>query len=118
MSKISISIQETSNPKIIKFETDSFLTKYESFEFANIDDAKNSPLAQQLFHLPFVKKVYISGNFVAIERYDIIEWSAVQTEVSEHPVIPRLTIKLLFKRIRLAEKGWLNRLSPTAIRAV
>ena len=83
MSKISISIQETSNPKIIKFETDSFLTKYESFEFANIDDAKNSPLAQQLFHLPFVKKVYISGNFVAIERYDIIEWSAVQTEVSE-----------------------------------
>ena len=83
MTKINVSIQETSNPKIIKFETDSFLTKYESFEFANIDDAKNSPLAQQLFHLPFVKKVYISGNFVAIERYDIVEWKAVQTEVGE-----------------------------------
>ena len=83
MTKINVSIQETSNPKIIKFETDSFLTKYESFEFANIDDAKNSPLAQQLFHLPFVKKVYISGNFVAIERYDIVEWNAVQTEVGE-----------------------------------
>ncbi|MDC1195669.1 NifU family protein [Flavobacteriaceae bacterium] len=80
---MNVSIQETSNPKIIKFETDSFLTKYESFEFANIDDAKNSPLAQQLFHLPFVKKVYISGNFVAIERYDIVEWNAVQTEVGE-----------------------------------
>ena len=83
MKNISVSVQETSNPKIIKFETDSFLTKYESFEFSNIDDAKNSPLAQQLFHLPFVKKVYISGNFVAIERYDIVEWSAVQTEVGE-----------------------------------
>lgn len=83
MTKINVSIQETSNPKIIKFETDSFLTKYESFEFANIDDAKNSPLTQQLFHLPFVKKVYISGNFVAIERYDIVEWNAVQTEVGE-----------------------------------
>jgi Fe-S cluster biogenesis protein NfuA len=83
MKKITLSINETSNPKIIKFETDSFLTKYESFEFSNIDDAKNSPLAQQLFHLPFVKKVYISGNFVAIERYDIVEWSAVQTEVGE-----------------------------------
>jgi len=83
MKKINISIQDTSNPKIIKFETDSFLTKYESFEFSNIDDAKNSPLAQQLFHLPFVKKVYISGNFIAIERYDIIEWDAVQTEVAE-----------------------------------
>jgi len=83
MNKITVSIQKTSNPKIIKFEADTSLIKYESFEFSNIDDAKNSPLAQQLFHLPFVKKVYISVNFVAIERYDIVEWSAVQTEVGE-----------------------------------
>tara|TARA_B110000967_G_scaffold210029_1_gene269694 strand:- start:4429 stop:5328 length:900 start_codon:yes stop_codon:yes gene_type:complete len=83
MTPFTISIQQTSNPKIIKFETNSFLTKYESFEFSNIDDAKNSPLAQQLFHLPFVKKIYISGSFIAIERYDIIEWDAVQTEVGE-----------------------------------
>jgi len=83
MTPFTVSIHQTTNPKIIKFEANSFLTKYESFEFSNIDDAKNSPLAQQLFHLPFVKKVYISGNFVAIERYDIIEWSDVQTEVGE-----------------------------------
>ena len=83
MKKTTVSIQETSNPKIIKFETNSFLTKYESFEFSNIDEAKNSPLAQQLFHLPFVKKVYLSGNFIAIERYDIVEWSDVQKEVGE-----------------------------------
>jgi len=83
MTPFTVSIQQTSNPKIIKFETDSFLTKYESFEFSNIDDAKNSPLAKQLFHLPFVKKVYISGSFIAIESYDIIEWDAVQTEVGE-----------------------------------
>lgn len=81
MKKINVSIQETSNPTILKFEADSFLTNYQSFEFNNIDDAKNSPLAQQLFYLPFVKKVYISGNFVAIERYNIVEWSNVQEEV-------------------------------------
>lgn len=82
MNKINVSIQETSNPSILKFETNTFLTKYESFEFNNIEDAKNSPLAQQLFYLPFVKKIYISGNFIAIERYDIIEWADVQNEVS------------------------------------
>lgn len=82
MNKINVSIQETSNPSILKFETSSFLTKYESFEFNNIDDAKNSPLAQQLFYLPFVKKIYISGNFIAIERYDIVKWADVQNEVS------------------------------------
>lgn len=82
MNKINVSIQETSNPAILKFETNTFLTQYESFEFNNIDDAKNSPLAQQLFYLPFVKKIYISGNFIAIERYDIVEWEDVQNEVS------------------------------------
>ncbi|MGB0456110.1 MAG: NifU family protein [Flavobacteriaceae bacterium] len=83
MSNIQITPQETSNPKILKFEASSFLVQYNSFEYVNIDEAKNSPLAQQLFYLPFVKKVYISGNFVAIERYDIVSWSDVQNEVAE-----------------------------------
>lgn len=82
MSNIQITPQETSNPKILKFEASSFLVQYNSFEYANIDEAKNSPLAQQLFYLPFVKKVYISGNFIAIERYDIVSWSDVQNEVA------------------------------------
>ncbi|MEC8724210.1 MAG: NifU family protein [Bacteroidota bacterium] len=77
-----ITPQETSNPKILKFEANQFILQYDSFEYSNIDEAKESPLAQQLFYLPFVKKVYISGNFVAIERYDIVEWDAVKTEVS------------------------------------
>lgn len=82
MSTIQITPQETNNPKILKFEASSFLVQYNSFEYANIDEAKNSPLAQQLFYLPFVKKVYISGNFVAIERYDIVAWNDVQNEVA------------------------------------
>ena len=82
MSNIQITPQETSNPKILKFEASSFLVQYNCFEYANIDEANNSPLAQQLFYLPFVKKVYISGNFVAIERYDIVSWSDVQNEVA------------------------------------
>jgi NFU1 iron-sulfur cluster scaffold homolog, mitochondrial len=83
MRNISVSIQETSNPAIMKFEANSFLTQYQSFEYNNIDEAKNSPIAQQLFYLPFVKKLYISGNFIAIERYDIITWPEVQEEVRE-----------------------------------
>ncbi|MCD2258676.1 NifU family protein [Psychroserpens luteolus] len=82
MKNYSISIKETTNPTILKFETDQFITQHESFEFNNIDEAKSSPLAQQLFYLPFVKKVYISGNFIAIERYNIVEWKDVQDEVA------------------------------------
>ena len=82
MDSFKITIQETNNPKILKFEANQFLVQVDSYEYSNIDDAKAAPLAQQLFHLPFVKKVYISGNFVAIERYDIIEWEDVKNEVA------------------------------------
>lgn len=83
MEKFLVNIKETNTQTIIKFETNQFLTNHESFEFDNIDDAKNSPLAQQLFYLPFVKKVYISMNFIAIERFNIVEWSDVQNEVAK-----------------------------------
>lgn len=82
MSKTKISIVPTSNEAILKFEADRFLTNHNSFEFNNIDDAKHSPLAQQLFYLPFVKKVYIASNFIAIERFNIVTWKDVQDEVA------------------------------------
>ena len=80
---IKVSIVPTANDAIVKFETNEFLTQHNSYEFNNIDEAENSPLAQQLFYLPFVKKVYIASNFVAIERYNIVDWKDVQDEVAE-----------------------------------
>ena len=81
MSKIVI--KETQNPSILKFEFEDFITKNESFEFKNIDETKNSPLAQQLFYLPFVKTVYVSGNFIAIEKFSIVEWEDVKDAVAD-----------------------------------
>jgi len=80
---MKITIKETQNPTILKFEFPDFITKNENFEFKNIDETKNSPLAQQLFYLPFVKTVYISGNFIAIERFSIVEWKDVQEDVAQ-----------------------------------
>ena len=81
MSKITI--KQTQNPSILKFEFDDFITQNQSYEFKNIDEAKNSPLAEQLFYLPFVKTVYISGNFIAIEKFSIVAWEDVQDAVGE-----------------------------------
>lgn len=78
-----ITIRETQNPTILKFEFEDFITKNDSFEFKNIDETKNSPLAQELFYLPFVKTVYISGNFIAIEKFSIVEWEDVKDAVAE-----------------------------------
>ncbi|SFA78602.1 Fe-S cluster biogenesis protein NfuA, 4Fe-4S-binding domain [Flavobacterium swingsii] len=78
-----ITIKDTNNPNIQKFEFSYFITPNQSYEYKNIDEASQSPLAQQLFYLPFVKTVYISGNFVAIEKYNIVEWEDVKYDVAE-----------------------------------
>lgn len=82
MPQINITVQPTSNVNIVKFVVNSFLTQATSYEFNNIDEAKPSPIAQQLFYLPFVKTVYISQNFIAIEKYTIVDWEDVQDEVA------------------------------------
>ncbi len=82
MGNISFQIEQTANDSIIKFTTTNMLVEG-SYQYNNIDEAKNSPLAQQLFHLPFVKRVFISANFIALERFDIVKWNDVENEVKE-----------------------------------
>ena len=80
MQKTIITIENTPNEAILKFVANSILTDG-SFEYNNVDEAKNSTLVQQLFHLPFVKKVFVTANFIAIERFNIVEWSDIQDEL-------------------------------------
>ncbi len=82
MEHISLTINQTTTNTIIKLTANSILTSG-SHEYNTIDEAKNSPLAQQLFHLPFIKRVLISANFIALERFSIVEWTDVQEEVKE-----------------------------------
>lgn len=76
-----VKVERTQNKFINKFEINKFITNHLSFEYNNIDDAKNSQLAQELFYLPFVKKVYITPSFISIERFNIVEWEDVEEEV-------------------------------------
>ncbi len=77
----TVKVERTQNKFINKFEINKFITNHLSFEYNNIDDAKNSQLAQELFYLPFVKKVYITPSFISIERFNIVEWKDVEEEV-------------------------------------
>ena len=77
----TVKIERTQNKFINKFEVNEFITNHESFEYNNIDEAKNSKLAQELFYLPFVKKVYVTSSFISVERFNIIEWEDVEDEV-------------------------------------
>lgn len=82
----TITIIPTNNPNIMKFETNHFVSPNKNYEFKNIDEAKDSPLAQQLFHLPFIKTVYVSSNFIGLEKYDIVGWEDIKDSLAQQLV--------------------------------
>ena len=66
-----------------QFSIDPPLPLQKSFSFQTIDEAKEAPLVQQLFYLPFVKAVVLEANTIKIERFQILEWEEVLSEVAE-----------------------------------
>jgi Fe-S cluster biogenesis protein NfuA len=83
MVPVSVYAEMTPNPAVLKFVVNKRIIEQDSVEFKNIEDAKPSPLASKLFHFPFVKEVFISGNYLAITKYDIVEWEEITLELRE-----------------------------------
>ncbi len=74
----SIYAESTPNPVTMKFVSNRYLiTDGQVYEYLLEDDSSNSPLATKLLNLPFISKVFIASNFVAISKTDIIEWEDV-----------------------------------------
>ncbi len=80
---ISIYAESTPNPGVLKFVANKNLVLEASYEFKNIEEAKHSALASRLFHFPFVKQIFISANYVAITKFDIVEWNEVMHEMRQ-----------------------------------
>ena len=51
--------------------------------YQSVEEAKDAPLVQQMFYLPFVKSVRLLPNGVEIERFDILAWKDVIDEVAK-----------------------------------
>ncbi len=71
-----ILIEPTENQKVMKFVTDYTLIPG-SVELDRDSDIKEIPLAQELFKFPFVEKIFITANFIAIAKQDSVEWEHV-----------------------------------------
>lgn len=72
----SVYAESTPNPAVMKFVANKKLVPA-SVEFKSIDTTQNAPLAQALFHFPFVKEVYMDENFISITKYEISIWEEV-----------------------------------------
>ena len=80
MEKHNIKFKETSRQDELEFYSNIFLSE-KRIEFEKIEEAKNFPLIQQIFYLPFVNKVILNKHSVYIEKLNILEWKDVQDEL-------------------------------------
>jgi Fe-S cluster biogenesis protein NfuA len=73
--------ESTPNPASMKFVANKMLLPQgATAEYNNIGETKDAPLAQKLFEFPFVKQVFISGNFVTVGKADFVSWDDILLE--------------------------------------
>ena len=71
-----LSIQTTDNPRVIKFVANKVFLEG-SLELDKNSDVSHIPLAKELFSFPFVTRLFITANFIAIAKDDSIEWDTI-----------------------------------------
>ncbi|MBU7577344.1 MAG: NifU family protein [Flavihumibacter sp.] len=74
---ISIYTEMTPNPETMKFVANKLLYPGRSIDLPDMESAKPSPLAMELFGFPFIKSVFIASNFVTLTKTPETEWSDV-----------------------------------------
>lgn len=75
---VSFYIEETPNPNSLKFVSNVRLIEGDGIEFVFPQEAKYSPLAQEIFKFPFVKSMFFANNFITVvkkEEYETLEVS-------------------------------------------
>ncbi len=82
-----IQTEETPNPEVLKFSSADirFLSKG-SYTFGTVEDAKDSPLALELFDLQGiggVKSILIAEDFVSINKTEHFSWLVLKPVIIE-----------------------------------
>lgn len=81
---VDIYMEATPNPSSMKFVSDRLLIKSGSVEYLEKSEALNCPLAAQLFDFSGVRSVFISSNFISVNKSEGIEWIEIQSIIREY----------------------------------
>jgi len=79
---VTVYAEQTPNPTVMKFVANKLLVS-EIEEYKSIDDTQNAPLAQALFHFPYVKEIFMDNNYISITKYEVAEWEEITMELRE-----------------------------------
>lgn len=77
----NITIQKTDNQNIIKFITPQTLIEG-SLDLDRNSEIEHIPLAKELFNFPFINKIFITANFIAVGKENVVEWELIAPNLS------------------------------------
>lgn len=83
-----IQTENTPNPNTLKFLPGQVVMESGTVDFPDEDAAKQSPLAEALFEIADVRRVFFGGDFITVSKADNVDWAvvkpAVLTTIMEH----------------------------------
>ena len=79
---VNIYMEANPNPNSMKFVANFvLLPEGTSYDYPNVEAAGNSPLAQQLFALPNVERVFYMSNFITVTKSEGVEWIEIREQI-------------------------------------
>ncbi len=109
MEKHTIKFKETSREEELEFYSNIFLSE-KRIEFNKIEETLEFPLIQQIFYLPFIKKVTLNKHSVYIEKLNILKWEDVQEELCSQ-------LEEFLNKGGLVSKNEIKKVSPVTVYA-
>jgi Fe-S cluster biogenesis protein NfuA len=109
MEKHIIKFKETSREEELEFYSNIFLSE-KRIEFEKIEETNEFPLIQQIFYLPFIKKVVLNKHSVYIEKLNILKWEDVQEELCSQ-------LEEFLNKGGLVSKAEIKKVSPVTVYA-
>ena len=80
---MNIQTESTPNPSSLKFLPGKIVMEKGTADFRNVEKAKHSPLALNLFKIDGVEGVFFGSDFISITKGDGHEWQTLKPSISE-----------------------------------
>jgi len=80
---MDIQTEVTPNPSSLKFLPGKTVMEKGTADFRNVEEAKRSPFALNLFKIDGVKGVFFGSDFISITKNDNHEWQTLKPSISE-----------------------------------
>ena len=80
---MNIQTEITPNPASLKFLPGKIVMEKGTADFRNVEEAKRSPFALNLFKIDGVEGVFFGSDFISITKNDNHEWQMLRPSISE-----------------------------------